>query len=40
MDSIDIPFIDDRTPVGKDVGEFFEQKGLEAVKEYYGKYKI
>lgn len=27
--------LDYRTPVGKDVGEFLEQKGLESVKEYY-----
>lgn len=34
------PFIDARTPVGKDVGDFYEQKGLEEVKNYYAKYKI
>ena len=29
------PFLDMRTPVGKDIGEFYEQEGLTAVKEYY-----
>ena len=27
--------LDYRTPVGKDVGEFYEEKGLEAVREHY-----
>lgn len=27
--------LDFRTPVGKDVGDFYEQEGLEAVKRYY-----
>lgn len=30
--------LDYRTPVGKDVGEFYEQKGLEAVREYYAMF--
>lgn len=32
-------FIDARTPIGKDVGDFYAEKGLEAVKEFYGIYK-
>ena len=27
--------LDYRTPVGKDIGDFYEQEGLEAVKKYY-----
>lgn len=30
--------LDARSPVGKDVGDFFAEKGLEAVKKYYSKY--
>lgn len=33
------PFIDARTPVGKDIGDLYEQQGLEGVKKYYGQYK-
>ena len=33
------PFIDARTPVGKDVGDLYEQQGLEGVRKYYGQYK-
>lgn len=29
------PAFDMRTPVGKDIGDFFEQKGLEAIRQYY-----
>lgn len=29
---------DMRTPVGKDVGDFLEQKGLQAVKDYYAPF--
>lgn len=29
------PAIDMRTPVGKDIGDFFEEQGLEAVRKYY-----
>ena len=32
------PYIDARTPVGKDVGDLYEQQGLEGVKKYYGTY--
>lgn len=31
-------FYDRRTPVGKDVGDFYAQKGLESVKAYYQRY--
>lgn len=34
------PYIDARTPVGKDVGDLFERYGEEGVKEYYDKYRI
>lgn len=33
------PFIDARTPVGKDVGDLYEEQGLEGVKKYYEQYK-
>lgn len=33
------PYIDARTPVGKDIGELFEQQGLEGVEKHYAKYK-
>lgn len=36
--NIDIPFIDARTPVGKDVGDLFEQEGMKGVIDYYDKY--
>ena len=39
MASIEGPYIDARTPVGKDVGDFYEQKGLEEVRRYYAKYR-
>lgn len=29
------PMIDYRTPVGKDIGDFYEDAGLEAIKEHY-----
>lgn len=29
------PLLDYRTPIGKDVGDFFEEQGIEAVREYY-----
>lgn len=32
--------LDFRTPVGKDVGEFYEQEGLEAVKRYYEMFAV
>ena len=33
------PYIDARTPIGKDIGDLYEQCGLEKVKELYGKYR-
>lgn len=33
------PYIDARTPVGKDVGDLYEKEGLEGVKKYYEQYK-
>lgn len=38
VESICIPFLDYRTPVGKDVGEFYAEKGLEAIKKYYARF--
>lgn len=35
LEKLPIGALDFRTPVGKDIGEFYEQKGLEAVKNYY-----
>ena len=35
LSSIDVPFIDMRTPIGKDVGDFYAEKGLDEVKKYY-----
>lgn len=32
------PYIDARTPVGKDVGDLFEQRGMEGVRREYAKY--
>lgn len=32
--------LDFRTPVGKDVGDFYEQEGLEAVKRYYEMFAV
>lgn len=32
------PAIDRRTPVGKDVGDFYQEKGLEAVRKYYSPF--
>lgn len=31
---------DFRTPVGKDVGDFYEEKGIEAVKQYYEMFRV
>ena len=33
------PYIDARTPIGKDVGDLYEKKGLEGVIKHYGQYK-
>lgn len=38
--NLDVPYIDMRTPVGKDVGDFYAEKGLKAVNEYYEKFKV
>lgn len=32
--------LDFRTPVGKDVGDFYEQEGIEAVKRYYEMFSV
>ena len=40
LDNLDVPFIDMRTPVGKDVGDFYAEKGLAEVAKYYSKFKI
>ena len=39
IQNIDGFYIDARTPVGKDIGDFYEQKGLEEVKKYYEVYR-
>lgn len=37
---LDTPFLDMRTPVGKDVGDFYAEKGLAEVAKYYKKFKV
>lgn len=37
---LSINALDFRTPVGKDVGEFYEQKGLDAVRKYYDMFRV
>jgi len=32
--------LDFRSPVGKDVGEFYEQKGFDAVRQYYDMFRV
>lgn len=32
-------YIDARTPIGKDIGELFEQQGIEGVRKYYEQFK-
>lgn len=39
LSAIQGPFIDARSSVGKDVGDLYEQHGLEGVIEQYGTYK-
>lgn len=39
LDNLDVPFIDMRTPVGKDVGDFYSEKGLAEVAKYYNKFR-
>lgn len=34
------PILDFRSPVGKDVGDFFEKEGLEAVRKYYSMFAV
>lgn len=38
LQSTDSVVLDARVPVGKDVGEFMEQRGIEAVRNYYRKF--
>ena len=38
--NLDAPYIDMRTPVGKDVGDFYAEKGIAEVAKYYSKFKI
>lgn len=38
--NLDVPYIDMRTPVGKDVGDFYAEKGLEEVAKYYKEFKV
>ena len=40
LDNLDVPFVDMRTPVGKDVGDFYAEKGLAEVAKYYSKFKV
>lgn len=40
LQSIEGVALDARTPVGKDVGDFYEKEGLEAVKSYYSKFAV
>ena len=37
---LDVPYIDMRTPVGKDIGDFYAEKGLAEVAKYYKKFKV
>ena len=39
LDNLDVPYLDMRTPVGKDVGDFYAEKGLEEVAKYYDKFR-
>lgn len=39
LDNLDIPYLDMRTPVGKDVGDFYAEKGLDEVAKYYNKFR-
>lgn len=38
ISNISGPYIDARTPIGKDIGDLYEQEGLEGVKKYYEQY--
>lgn len=38
LEGLDVPFIDARTPVGKDIGDLYQQQGIEGVKKYYEIY--
>lgn len=40
LESLTVPFLDKRTPVGKDVGDFYAQKGLKAVMDYYKQFRV
>lgn len=37
--NLDVPYIDMRTPVGKDVGDFYAEKSLAEVAKYYNKFR-
>lgn len=38
VNKLTCPALDMRTPVGKDIGDFYEQKGLQAIKDYYAPF--
>lgn len=38
--NLDVPYINMQTPVGKDVGDFYAEKGLAEVAKYYKKFKV
>lgn len=38
LQTASVGFYDARTPVGKDVGDFYAQKGLECVRRYYKRF--
>lgn len=40
LKTLQTPFLDLRSPVGKDVGDFLAERGREAVKAYYGHLSI
>lgn len=39
LQSVEGVMLDARSPVGKDIGDFLEQEGLEKVQEYYRKFR-
>ena len=40
MEALQKPFLDVRSPVGKDVGDFLKERGVEALKAFYGHLSI
>lgn len=40
LEELDVPYLDMRTPVGKDVGDFYAEKGIAEVNKYYKKFKV